>query len=160
MLFLTDRTMAGPGDRFQALLLQFGLAVQARAERIVPNAIERFVDLLQGSAICIVLPEEKLFGVGIGSLVRQIYSRIIIGGAAFLFGSSNAPQELLALALELLFVVFETLLIHACGTSVHFVGSIQNGHCTTTFPSVKEGPPAFIDSVTKIQQTPFGFSYR
>jgi hypothetical protein len=23
---------------------------------------------------------------------------------------------------------------------VHFVGSIQNGHCTTTFPSVKEGP--------------------
>src|SRR5260370_7755907 len=120
--------MAGPGNCLQPLLLQLGLAVHAGAEGVVANAIERFVDLLQRGAIGVILAEQELLGVGIGGLVRQIYCRIIVSGTAFLFGSRNAPQELLALGLDLLLVVFQTLLIHACSTRAHFFGSVQNGH--------------------------------
>jgi hypothetical protein len=55
--------MACPGNRFEALLLQFGLAIQARSKRVVPDAVESFVDLLQGRAVGIILAEQEFLGV-------------------------------------------------------------------------------------------------
>ena len=132
--------MAGPGNCFQPLLLQFGLAIHAGAKGVVADAIERFVNLLQRTPIRIILAEQELLGVGIGGLVRQVYGRIIVRGAAFLLRTRNAPQELLTLALQLFLVVFQALLIHACGPTVHFVGSVQNGHCTYHLSECQERP--------------------
>src|SRR5207302_8879462 len=70
LFFLADRAMAGPGNRFKALLLQLGLAIHTGAESVVPDAIERSVNLLQRSAVRIILAEQELLGVGVGGLVR------------------------------------------------------------------------------------------
>src|SRR5580704_5478885 len=113
VLFLAGCAVAGPRHSFQPFLLQLGFAVHAGPKSIVADAVERFVDLLQGSSIRIVLSEQELFGIRIRSLIRQVYRRIVIGRAAFFFGARNAPRQLLALTLEFLLVVVETLLIHA-----------------------------------------------
>src|SRR5438445_13716754 len=92
--------MAGPGNRFEALLLQLGLAIHTGAKRVVPDAVERFVNLLQRSAVRIILAEQELLGVGVSGLVRQVYGRIVVGGTAFFFRARDASQELFALALQ------------------------------------------------------------
>ena len=93
-LFLAGDAVTGPGHSFEALLLQFLVAGNAFAKRAVLNAGERVVHQLQERAIVVRLAEEEFLGVGVRRFVSEIYRRIFVRFAAFLFGASDTAQEL------------------------------------------------------------------
>src|SRR5712691_2078375 len=112
VLLLAGDAVAGPRHGFEALLLKLILAVGAEAVVVFLDAAERLVDLLQSGAVGVRLAEQKLLGIGVGRFVGQIHSGIVVGGAPFLFRTSNNLHQLFATGQEFLFVVFESLLVH------------------------------------------------
>ena len=120
LLFLADGAVAGPRDRLQAFLLEFGFAVGADSVGALFNTIQGVVDSLQGAAVGIGLAEQKLLGIGVGSLIRQVDGRIVVGRAALFFGAGNAFQKLFPSGLQFLFVIVETLFVHSCGPTRAF----------------------------------------
>jgi hypothetical protein len=112
LFFLANRAVAGPGDRFEALLLEFGFAVGANPVGTFFNTIQGVVNSLQGAAVRIGLAEQKFLGIRIGGLIGQVDGRIVVSRAALFFGAGNAFQKLFPLGLQFLFVVVETLLVH------------------------------------------------
>ena len=120
LLFLADGAVAGPRDRLQAFLLEFGFAVGADSVGALFNTIQGVVDSLQGAAVGIGLAEQKLLGIGVGGLIGQIDGRIVVSRAALFFGAGNAFQKLFPPGLQFLFVIVETLFVHSCGPTPAF----------------------------------------
>ena len=106
VFFRAGDAVARPGHCFEALLLEFFLALDARAVAAVPDAQERFIDQLQHGAVGVGLAEQKFLGIGIGSLVGKIHGRIVVGCPAFLFSPRDGLEQFLAPGRQFLLVVF------------------------------------------------------
>lgn len=121
--------MARPGNGFQALLLQFRFALDARAVRAGPDARERSVDQLQKRPVRIGLPEQEFLGVGVRSLVRKVHGGIVIRRPALFLGPGDGPNQFLAPGLQLFPVILQTLLIHSRAPLFTQVMHLQRGDC-------------------------------
>src|SRR5712692_3922202 len=89
------------------------------------------------------LANEELFGVGVGGLVGQIHGRVVVGLAAFFRGACDVPQQLFALGHEFLLVVFQSLLIHACGPH-------SGSYCRSHKLLILRPPPKTVKKAKKI----------
>jgi hypothetical protein len=112
VFFRAGHAMARPRNGFQAFLLKFLFALDARSVCICLDAFQRFVDQRQHGPVGISLPEQEFLGVGVRGLIRKIHRRIVIRGPAFFLGSGNGLDQFLAPSLQLFFVIIQTLLIH------------------------------------------------
>jgi hypothetical protein len=127
LLFLAGHAMPRPRHRFQALLLEFFLALDARAVAAVFDSQERFVDQLQDGPVRVVLAEQKFLGVGVGSLVGKIHGWIVVGSPAFLFCPGDGFQQFLTPRHQFLFVVLQTLLVHNHCPTLDLIVAVTNG---------------------------------
>ena len=105
VFFRAGHAMARPRNGFQALLLKFLFALDARAVCIRLDAFQRFVDQRQHGPVGVGLPEQEFLGVGIRSLVRKIHCRVVIRGPAFFLSPGNGLDQFLAPSLQLFFVI-------------------------------------------------------
>ena len=127
VFLLAGNTVPRPRHRFEALQLQFFFALHAGSEFVVLDSLERFINQLQHGPVGIGLAEQELLRVRVGSLVGEIYGRIIVRGPPFLLGARDASQQFLAARDQLSFVVFETFLIHSHGPTIRSNFAITNG---------------------------------
>ena len=111
--FLAGETVTGPGYVFQALLLELLMAGDSFAEAIIFDASQGVIHQLKQRTVVMRLTEEKFFGVGVCSLVREVHGWVFIGFAAFLFGARDSTHEFVAPSDQFLFVIFEPLLVHS-----------------------------------------------
>src|SRR5271154_1365767 len=114
LLFLAGDAVTRTRHSFQALLLQLLMAGATFAKFFVLDSRQRSFDERKQPAIIVRLAEEEFLGVGIGSLVGEIYRGVFVSLAAFLFGARDGFQKFVAARLQFLFVVVESFLIHSC----------------------------------------------
>src|SRR3989338_7110320 len=112
LFLLAADAVAGPGNGFEALLLDFFLAGGAEAEAAVLHPPQGLLHQCEDVALVVRLAEEELLGVGVGGLVGDVLGGVV-SGPAFFLGDGHQALELLALGVQLFLVVLQAFLIHA-----------------------------------------------
>src|SRR5262249_54146914 len=91
LLFLAGDTIARPGNGLQTLCIDLTAAAHTFPEGAFADPLQRRFHHLQQLAFIVALREQEFLGVGTGSTVCNILSRILVGNAAIFFRAAYGP---------------------------------------------------------------------
>ena len=111
--FLASNAVSRPRNSFKSLLLNFIFAGNARAELSTLKPLYCFVYQLKSTSLITALTEQKLLGIGVGSLVGNILRRILIGLTPILLCFRNCFEKIGFLFQKFLLEMFVFFRIHS-----------------------------------------------
>src|SRR5208282_6778934 len=94
--FLALDAMAGPGDSFKTLGIDFFAAGDAFSEAAFTDARESAINHVEQLAVVVALAEEELLVVGTGGAICDVLSGFFVGGTTVLLIADNHVAQFVA----------------------------------------------------------------